>query len=73
MTRDMDFDQRSEVQRQADRLADRLLDDLKSGRVEKIGLDDIEAAAADIIAPLMDQQLYRALVDWTMARLMAAK
>jgi hypothetical protein len=55
----------TEVQRQAAALADRLFDDLKAGRLEKVGLGEIEAGAFRIVSPQMDPHLFRSLVNWT--------
>jgi uncharacterized Ntn-hydrolase superfamily protein len=57
----------SDAQRTGAELADRLLVDLKAGRREKVGLEDIEEAAAKIVARSMPSGAleHRLIVDWT--------
>lgn len=54
----------NEIQRQAEQLATRLIDDLKAGRREKVGLGEIELEAANI-APRNPRDDYFRLVNWT--------
>jgi hypothetical protein len=54
------------VRRHAENLADQLLADLKSGVLEKIGLDEIERyVAASYIAIVGPRPGLRLLTDWT--------
>ena len=58
------------ARKQAGELADRLLDDLFAGRLEKIGLGEVERyAVASYIAAVGPRPEFRELVNWTIAAL----
>ena len=55
----------SVIKQQAAALAERLLDDLKVGRRQSVGLADIELEARNIAPRDRRFDYYRELVDWS--------